>query len=401
MKQSVPPLFQRFPALRQALPRAELTALPTPAHRLQNLEHTLGGGQLWIKRDDQSGRWYGGNKPRKLEFLLGQALARGADTVITFGTLGTHHGLATTICAGELGLDTVLILVDEPMRDEVRANLLLCHAHGAQLCYAGTRWKATILGVWRWLRHCHPLRRQFPYLIMPGGSTPRGAIGYVNAALELEDQVRAGELPEPDYIFVPVGSNGTMAGLEAGLRLTNLRSTVIGVCVSDQMRIDARAVADLANDSLSLLSRHVPQIRDAGTVEYSTGRPAPRNSVLHGAGRVASDGVSIWHEYLGRGYAHPTPAAKQAVELLAACEGIELEVVYTGKTLAALMDAVRNRPAFQDRCILFWNTYNSMPLVGPPLRGPPPDELDYRRLPPAFHRFFRSPFAVPSCDFRG
>ncbi|MFQ5858603.1 MAG: 1-aminocyclopropane-1-carboxylate deaminase/D-cysteine desulfhydrase [Anaerolineae bacterium] len=355
-------LFQRFPALHRALPRAELTELPTPAHRLENLEQALAAGELWIKRDDQCGHWYGGNKPRKLEFLLGEAVAKGANTTITFGTLGTHHGLATTICAGKLGLETVLILVDEPVRDETRANLLLCHAYGARLCYAGTRRKATMLGAWHWLRRSNPLRRRFPYLIMPGGSTPRGAIGYVNAALELDDQVQAGELPEPDYIFVPVGSNGTMAGLEAGLRLTDLRTKVIGVCVSDQVRIDAQAVAKLANNALSLLSRHAPEIAGA--------RP------------VQAQDVTIWHDYLGRGYAYPTPEAKQAVELMAECEGIDLELVYTGKTLAALIDAV-GRPEFQSRRILFWNTYNSMPVP-----GLSPDEVDHRRLPPAFHRFF-------------
>lgn len=355
-------LFQRFPVLREALPRAELTKLPTPAHRLKNLERAVGAGELWIKRDDQGGRWYGGNKPRKLEFLLGEALAKGTCTVITFGTLGTHHGLATTICAGKLGLDTVLILVDEPVREEIRTNLLLCHAHGAKLCYAGTRRRATVLGAWHWLRHCNPLRRQFPYLIMPGGSTPRGVIGYVNAALELEDQVQAGELPEPDVIFVPVGSNGTMAGLEAGLRLTDLRTKVIGVCVSDRVQIDAQTVANLANDALSLLGRHAPEIAQASC--------------------VSAENVTIWHEYLGRGYAHPTPEAKRAIELTAASEGIVLEFVYTGKTLAALMDAV-GRPEFRDRRILFWNTYNSMPIPGPAR-----DEISCRQLPPVFHRFF-------------
>lgn len=243
---------------------------PTPIHRLSNLESALDfDGELWIKRDDGCGLRHGGNKPRKLEFLLGEALARGAGTVITFGTLGTHHGLATTICAGKLGLDTVLILVDEPVRDETRRNLLLCHAHGAELCYAGARRRATLLGAWNWLQHCDPLRRKFPYLIMPGGSTPRGAIGYVNAALELEDQVKAGELPEPDYIFVPVGSNGTMAGL----------------------------------------GRHAPEIATAPPVR-------------------AQD-VTIWPNYLGRGYAYPTPEARRAIERMAECEDIELEFVYT------------------------------------------------------------------------
>ena len=362
MKESDLPLFKRFPSLRPSLPRAELTDLPTPAHRLDNLEQALGGAKLWIKRDDQGGLWYGGNKPRKLEFLLGEAVAKGAGTVITFGTLGTHHGLATTICAGKLGLQTVLILVDEPVRDETRRNLLLCHAHGARLCYAGTRRRATALGAWQWLRHCNPLRRQFPYLIMPGGSTPRGAIGYVNAALELEEQVRAGELPEPDFIFVAVGSNGTLAGLEAGLRLTDLRTHVIGVCVSDQMRIDAQAVAKLANDTLSVVDRYAPEVATAP--------------------RVRVEDVTIWHDYLGQGYAYPTPEAKQAIDLMAECEGIELEFVYTGKTLAALVDAV-GRPEFQGKRILFWNTYNSMPVP-----GPVHDDLDSRRLPPAFHPFF-------------
>lgn len=341
----------------------ELTKLPTPVHRLRNPEQALDAGELWIKRDDQCGRWYGGNKPRKLEFLLGEALAKGADTVITFGTLGTHHGLATTICAGQMGLDTILILVDEPVRDSVRKNLLLCHAHGAELRYAGPHWKATVLGTWHWLRHCNPLRRRFPYLIMPGGSTPRGVTGYVNAALELEDQVRAGELPEPDVIFVAVGSNGTIAGLEAGLRLTNLRTRVIGVRVSDQIQIDAQTVADLANDALSLLGRHAPEIT--------------------GADFIQSEDVTIWHNYLGQGYAYPTPEAEQAVNLMAEHEGIDLEPVYTGKTLAALIDAV-GRPEFQNKRVLFWNTYNSMPVP-----GPSPDEVDHRQLPRAFHQFFK------------
>lgn len=362
MKESDLSLFQRFPSLRPALPKAKLTELPTPAHRLNNLERALGASELWIKRDDQGGQWYGGNKPRKLEFLLGEALAQGARTVITFGTLGTHHGLATTICAGKLGLETVLILVDEPVRDETRTNLLLCHAHGAKLCYAGTRRRATALGAWQWLLHCHPLRRQFPYLIMPGGSTPRGAIGYVNAALELEEQVRAGELPEPDFIFVAVGSNGTMAGLEAGLRLTGLRTKVIGVRVSDQVQIKAESIAKLANDTLSLLGRHEPEVASAP--------------------RVVAEDVTIWHGYLGQGYAYPTPEAKRAIGLMAEDEGIKLEFVYTGKTLAALIDAV-GRPEFQDKRILFWNTYNSMPVP-----GPVHDELDFRRLPPAFRQFF-------------
>lgn len=364
-------LFQRFPSLSGAVPRARLTELPTPAHRLNDLESTLAfDGELWVKRDDVCGRWYGGNKPRKLEFLLGEALAKGAGTVITFGGLGTHHGLATTICAGELGLKTVLILVDEPVREESLANLLLNHAHGAELCYAGHRWRAMALGVWQWLRHCDLLRWQFPYIIMPGGSSARGAIGYVNAMLELESQIQAGVLPEPDYVFVAVGSNGTMAGLEAGLRLTALSTKVIGVRVSDQIQIDAEAVADLANDTLLLLGRHAPQVAEAEHVPVGD--------------------VTIWHDYLGRGYAYPTPEAQRAVDIMAECASIELEFVYTGKAMAALIEAA-GRPEFQGRRILFWNTYNSMPLP-----GPSPEEVDYGCLPAPFHQFFEPPHSADS-----
>lgn len=356
------PLFTQFPTLHSRLPRVSLTQLPSPVHRLKKLESAVGDAALWIKRDDRAGRWYGGNKPRKLEFLLGEAQKRGSSSVVTFGTLGTHHGLATTICASRIGLETVLVLLDEPVREAVCENLLRCHALGANLIYASSPWKATVLGAWQVVRRSRPWRGQFPYVIMPGGSTSIGAVGYVNAALELENQVGAGELPEPDYIFVAVGSNGTLAGLTAGLRLTNLRTAVIGVTVSDAVRIDAAAVAQLANDTLDLLGRHAPDIAVVG--------------------RIAVDEVTLWHGYLGAGYAHSTPAAERAINLMRKHEGIELEHVYTGKALAALLDAAR-QPEFENRCILFWNTFNSLPVP-----GPAPGEWSYRQLPSAFHHFF-------------
>ena len=356
-----PTLFRWYPELRGRLPWVALTQVPTPVHRLAKLGQVLGTCELWAKRDDQCGLWYGGNKPRKLEFLLGDALARRSKTVITFGALGSNHALATAICGRKLGLHTVLILVRQPITDSVRQNLALAHAQDAELVYAGGNPGAGWAAVRHWLKHTIGTSRWPPCLILPGGSSPRGCLGYVNAALELAEQVKAGELPPPDDLFVPVGSNGTMAGLEVGLRLAGLETRVVGVRVSDRLTISAQTVALLANRCWSLLHRYAPSL--------------PR-------GRVDPRQVTVWHQYLGRGYGCPTSECQQAVRAMLDQEEIQLDEVYTGKTLAALIDAAAD-PTFRERRILFWNTFNSLPVSDLLPQG-----YDYRCLPQRFHRIF-------------
>ena len=349
-----PTLFRWFPELQTRLPWVALTRVPTPVHHLTKLGRTMGLDELWVKRDDLCGLWYGGNKPRKLEFLLGDALARHARTVITFGALGSNHALATAICGQKLGLHAVLIPVRQPVTDNVRRNLLLAHAQGAELVYAGNSPGAGWAAVRHWLTHTVGDRGQRPYLILPGGSSARGCLGYVSAALELAEQIKAGEIPQPDDVFVPVGSNGTMAGLEVGLRLASLETRVVGVRVSDRLPITPQRVALLANRCWALLRRYAP------------GLPP---------GRVDPHQVTLRHQYVGRGYAHPTPKGVQAVRLMFDQEDIQLDEVYTGKTLAALMDAAED-PAFRKRRILFWNTFNSLLI-----NGQLPEGHDHRRLP--------------------
>ena len=355
-----PAMFRWYPGLRESLPWVALTRVPSPVHRLANLGSALGMQELWIKRDDQCGIWYGGNKPRKLEFLLGDALAQRAGTVITFGALGSNHTLATAVCGRKLGLQTVLILVRQPLSDSVRRNLLLVHAQGAKLVYAGGSARAVLAAVLHRLKHTIGSRRR-AYIILPGGSSPRGCLGYVNAALELAEQIEAGELPQPDNIFVPVGSNGTMAGLEVGLRLAGLETRVVGVRVSDRLPIGPRAVARLANRCWALLHQHAPGL--------------PK-------GYVDPSQIAIRDGYLGNGYAHSTPEGHRAVHLMSEREGIRLDDVYTGKTLAALTDASTD-PTLRERRVLFWNTFNTLPLDGLLLQ-----DYDYRLLPKAFHRVF-------------
>ncbi len=351
-------LVRRFPGVA-ALPRHPLTALPTPVRPLDRLASRCGLPALWVKRDDLSGPLYGGNKPRKLEWLLGTALARGRRGVITFGGIGTHHGLATAICARDAGLSTVLVMLPQPVTEHVRHCLLLDQAAGAELRLAGSVAGIVALA----LRCCTAaaLRGRPLAIIPPGGTSPVGAIGYVNAAFELAEQIRAGQLPEPDAIFVPLGSGGTVVGLALGCRLAGLRSRIVAVLVTDILPPSPRRLAGIARAALRRLRRVAPEIPPC---------PAP------------TEAVTIVREYLGRGYGAATDAGLDAQRLLAESEGIVLETTYTAKCMAALLDAAR-QPTYRGQTLLFWNTFSSVDLAE--VLGPLPD---WRTLPPEFHRFF-------------
>jgi D-cysteine desulfhydrase len=348
-----------FPGVGRRLPRLVLTRLPTPVEAWERLARAAEIASLWVKCDDRSGPLYGGNKPRKLEFLLGEAQRRRRRVVLTFGGLGTHHGLATAICARTIGMRTVLVLVRQPVTDGVRRALLLDHAYGAELRLGGSVAGAVREG----LRvYAQALRRgEWPAFIPTGGTSVRGTIGYVNAALELADQVRAGVLPEPDWVFTPVGSGGTLAGLVAGFQLAGLRTRVAGVLVTDILPPSARRLAGLANGALRRLR------------------------ALDGAvpaAAVTADAFTIVTGYIGGGYGAPTEEGRAARRLVAECEGVELETTYTAKCVAALLRLAREKP-YRGRTLLFWNTYSSVdPAAG--IGGLP----DYHALPTPFHRFF-------------
>lgn len=355
-------LERAFPTLATRLPRVALTTLPTRVHRLPRLAAELGMTDLWIKRDDESCPIYGGNKPRKLELILGDAIAKGKKTVITSGGIGTHHGLATALLARTLDLRTILLLLKQPVTASVRQSLLLDFLAGAELVYGPSVLRLTgrglrIAGRELW-------RHELPYIIPTGGTSALGTVGYINAALELRDQIAAGELPEPASIFVPLGSGGTIAGLMAGLKLAGLRSRVVGVLVTDILAPGARRLALLANQSLRLLHR------------LATDMPRVW---------VGSGDVTILPGYIGTGYGAPTEPGQSALRRLLELEGIHLDNTYTAKCLAALIDAVKH-PRYRDAPVLFWNTYNSLDIAA--RLAPLPD---YHELPTAFHRFFTGP----------
>lgn len=299
--------------LAPSLPHVELCSLPTPVRPLERL-----APGLWMKDDSRTAPLWGGNKPRKLEWLIADAKARGRRTLLTFGGLATNHGLATALYAREHGMECVLALVDQPVDEHVERQLERIHASGAHVYVTRTKARTVAALPWLMLRH----GRAYP--VPPGGSSPVGSLGFVEAALELAAQVRAGELPEPDTVWCALGSGGTAAGLALGLRMAGLRTAVRAVHVNDGLKLTEETIARLA--------RRTPVDGDE------------------------LNDVRVVHGYLGAGYGHATGAARAAIERARDDEGLALDPVYTGKTMAAVLDHARDGggPA------LYWHTYSAI-----------------------------------------
>jgi D-cysteine desulfhydrase len=330
------PLYRAFPALERALPRIAFVRTPTPIEGLAL--DGLPEGALFVKRDDRCCPLYGGNKPRKLEFLLGRARARGSRTLVTTGGLGTNHGLAMTILGRSLGIASVLVLVDQPVTPGVRETLRLQYAYGAQQIAARNVGGAAVHTL-RALA-ASALRGERPQLVPTGGSSALGDVGFVSAAFELAEQVRAGECPEPEAIFVPVGSGGSVAGLLLGLRLAGLRSRVAGVLVTDILPPSPASLARAARATLRLLRRADSSV------------PAVK---------IRAGDFPLARDQLGPGYGAPTPAACDAVAA-AASVGLSLDTTYSGKALAAIR-ALGGRGELGRGPVLFWDTYNAVDVA--------------------------------------
>jgi D-cysteine desulfhydrase len=320
-------IHARFPETAGTLPRIELCRTPTPVRRLEAL--AAGAGRpLWVKDDSRSAELWGGNKPRKLEWVLGDAKQRGFRTILTFGGLGTNHGLATALYAREHGMRCVLALVDQPLDEHVEAQLERIRASGAKVYLTRTTPRTALAVPYLMVRHARP------YWLPPGGSSALGTLGFVEAALELGAQVQAGELPEPEGIVLALGSGGSAAGLLAGLRLAGLRTKVHAVLVNDKLKLSEAILLRLAGRALSLLER--------------------RGARLPGNARPAAGDLEVVHGFLGPGYGHATPQALDAIELAAREEGLELEPVYTGKALAAVLHGLPG-----DGPLLYWHTHSA------------------------------------------
>ena len=311
-------------------PRVRLGHMPTPLEPMQRLSAHLGGPKLWIKRDDCTGLATGGNKTRKLEYLVADALQQDADTLITLGALQSNHARQTAAAAAKLGLKCVLVLEDlvpQPT-DAYRhnGNLLLDRLLGAQVKRVPRGTSMSTAGE----QAAEEVRRAGgrPYVIPGGGSNVVGALAYVGCALEMLQQ--AGELGmKIDHVVHATGSSGTQAGLIAGFEGARGGVHVLGITVGRPRDNQERNVGRLLDETWAHLGL--------------TGAPS-------------RDAVEANDQYFGEAYGMPTPAMKIAVDLLARTEAVLLDPVYSGKAMAGLIDLVRKGRFGKDENVVFVHT---------------------------------------------
>lgn len=318
-----PALFRKYPELAATIPWVGLAHVPTPVVAIDDTQ------ERWIKRDDVSGDPYGGNKVRKLEFLLAAARAKGARRLITVGAAGSHHALATTIYGKALGFDVTLVLFPQPLTPHVREVLLLDQALGAELRFTRRMELIPAALFATSMRY----RNQGAFIIPAGGSDATGTLGYVSAALELAEQVERGELPEPATVLVAAGTLGTAAGLALGFALAGLQTRIKAVRITSRIVTNERVLARLVRGTEVLLRR------------------AGANT------DVASDALSrveLWHEHVGRGYGMATAEGTRATEHFLQ-HGIQLDPTYTAKAGAAFLARAAGLP----KPALFWQTLSA------------------------------------------
>jgi D-cysteine desulfhydrase len=349
----VSPLARAFPRLAERVPRLPWVLLPTPIEPAPRLARRAGLDTLLVKRDDLSGLLYGGGKTRKLAFYLADAQRKGARSVCTFGGAGSNQAVATALYAAELGLRAILMLAPQLPGEHVRTNLLAALHAGAEIHFIPG---GVAAAEERALREARRAPRDAPYIIPPGGSSPLGNLAFIEAALELADQIAAGKLPAPDILYMAMGTMGSAVGMAIGLRIAGLRTEVAAVRASSpETSSEARFFA-LARETVTFARGLDPAFPDI---------------------RLERGDVRVIANHLGAGYARPTAEGERAIALAREKESWALEPTYTGKTMAALLaDAAR----LKEKVVLFWNSHNARPLA---LAG-----ADSARLPAGLRAYF-------------
>jgi D-cysteine desulfhydrase len=301
--------------------RERFAHLPTPVEEMPRLRGELGGPRLLVKRDDQTGLAFGGNKTRKLEFLLAEARAHGARTLVTGGAIQSNHCRQTAAAAARFGLDCILVLTgDRP--EAPSANFLLDHFLGAEIVLVEDRARRddTLL------QTCEAARSdgRRPWLLPYGGSSPTGALGY---AFAMQECIQQGV--EPDWMVFGTSSGGTHAGLVLGQKLHHFTGRVLGISIDEPEDWLKHHVSSLASQASVLLGENI---------EFSC------------------DDVLATDAYCQAGYGIVTDAEREAIRLFARCEGLLLDPVYTGRAAAGLIDLIRQGRFGADETVLFWHT---------------------------------------------
>lgn len=304
----------------QKLPRLRIAHLPTPVERLPRLSEALGGPALLVKRDDQTGLAFGGNKTRKLEFLVADAQRQGARTLITAGAVQSNHCRQTAAAAARYGFDCQLVLAGE-QPERASGNLLLDRLLGAEIRWVERESREAVLQS-TYQQAVDEGRK--PYLIPYGGSNPIGAAAYAYAVQEMLEQGF-----RPDTIVFASSSGGTQAGLLAGGRIFGFDGRVLGISIDEKAEVLQARVATLANETAEILG-----------------------------GDIAFRAEDVWVDdsFLGAGYGVMGEIEEEAINLFARTEGLLLDPVYTGRAAAGLLSLIRDGAFPRGQSVLFWHT---------------------------------------------
>ena len=303
------------------IPRLHFAHLPTRVEELPRLTEHLHGPRILVKRDDQTGLAFGGNKTRKLEFLVAEALQQGAKTMITGGALQSNHCRQTAAAAARYGLDCILVLNGE-MPEQPSGNLLLDQMFGAEIVTIADRALRDQTLQETYQRASAEGRK--PYLVWYGGSSSTGALGYAFAMSELMEQN-----VHVDWIVFGTSSGGTHAGLVLGQHVFGYQGKVLGISIDEPEDWLKKRVSELASDASEKLGDRI---------------------------RFTGDDVLATEEYCRAGYGVLTDAEREAVALFAKLEGLLLDPVYTGRAAAGMIDLIRKGFFKQDETVLFWHT---------------------------------------------
>jgi len=312
------------------LARYPLAHLPTPIAELPRLSETLGGPRLLVKRDDMTGLATGGNKTRKLEFLIAEALAQKADTVISTGAAQSNHCRQTAAAAARAGLRCILVL-GQMAPERITGNLLIDQLVGAQIRWSGDRDQVAMMEE---VAEEERSVGRVPYVIPYGGSNPVGAAGYVLAMDELTRQILRDEL-RIDHIVFATSSGGTQAGMTVGALAHHFEGSLLGISVAPEAKTLKANVLALAQATAQHLDLRL---------EIDPGR------------------IVVNDAYTGEGYGIMGEPEREAITLAARSEGLLVDPVYTGRALAGLIDLIRKGQYGSDETVLFWHTGGSPAL---------------------------------------
>jgi len=343
-----------FPRLAMRLPKISIADLPTPLSEC-SLSSTSAGRAILVKHDNLSSEVYGGNKIRKLEYIFHRAKERNAKRVATFGTVASNHALATAIYATQLDLECICFLSHQSKTPKAAIALNMHLKNHTEIVRFGGSRSSRIHTQREYLQN------RDTWVIPMGGSSWLGAVGFVNAGLELVAQLESAGIQAPDRLYVANGTMGTAAGLALGLALVDMPTEVHAIRVSHEIISNNTAMQRLISKTAAMLHHLDPAVP---------------------ADLAARTKLCFRDDFFGAGYAQSNAATDRAVEIARADLDLKLDTTYSGKAMAALIHDAE-QAALADQGMLFWNTYNSRNL---PVTSARPD--DTSELPEEFLRYY-------------